>query len=222
MRSEKLHRSFLGVVLMDIRMNVQPQLRMDKTAFAAWIETVQEHYELVAGCAVMMPRPSRAHGILVMNLAALLRARLDRRQRTVIAEFGLDVGPQTLRYPDILVDRAGGRSTDYTATAPVLLAEVLSPSSADVDLGDKVAEYLRIPSLLAYIVLSQDAAKAWVYARAAAGFGPGPAQICGIDGVIAIAPLQLELPLADIYADVLDVEPPNSRNTVLPRTTWRA
>jgi len=183
-------------------MNVQPNLQLSKTAFIEWSANEEGRCELVGGHVVMMPRPSLAHGMIIMNLAFLLRTRLDPKQWVVVAEFGLDAGPDTLRYPDVVVDRAGGPGKSYTASAPVLLAEVLSPSSVEIDLGDKAAEYLRLPSLLAYIVLSQDEPKAWVYARAGAQFAPGPAVIGGAEVVIRIAALQLELPMADIYAGI--------------------
>jgi Uma2 family endonuclease len=183
-------------------MNVQPDLRMDKAAFIAWMQANEGRYELAGGRVVMMPGVSRAHGLLVTNLVVSLRSRLDQRQWAIIAEFGLDAGPETLRYPDIVVDRAGGDANDYTATAPVLLVEVLSPSTAATDLGDKAAEHLEIPSLLAYIVLSQDAPKAWVWARATGEFAPGPAVIAETEAIIRIPSLPLELPLAEIYAGI--------------------
>src|SRR5216683_2046699 len=177
-------------------MNVQPNLRISKAAFIEWSAAEEERCELIAGRVVMMPRPSLAHGMIVMNLAFLLRTKLDPKQWVVVAEFGLDAGPETLRYPDIVVDRAGGSGKSYTASAPVLLAEVLSPSSVEIDLGDKAAEYLRIPSLLAYIVLSQDEPKAWVYIREGAQFTPGPAVIGGAEAIIRVPAMQLALPLA--------------------------
>jgi Uma2 family endonuclease len=183
-------------------MNIQPNLRMDKAAFIAWMRANEGRYELAGGRVVMMPGASRAHGMLVTNLVVSLRSRLDPRQSAIISEFGLDAGPETLRYPDIVVDRAGGGAKDYTATAPVLLVEVLSPSTAATDLGDKAAEYLEIPSLLAYIVLSQDAPKAWVWARATGEFAPGPAVISETEAVIRILALQLDLPLVEIYAGI--------------------
>jgi Uma2 family endonuclease len=183
-------------------MNLRPDLRMDKAAFIAWMAANEGRYELAGGRVVMMPGVSRSHGLMVSNLVVALRARLDPRQWAVIAEFGLDAGPQTLRYPDIVVDRAGGRAKDYTATAPVLLVEVLSPSTAATDLGDKAAEYLQLPSLLAYIVLSQDEPKAWVWARATTEFAPGPVVIAKTETFIRITALQLELPLAEIYAGI--------------------
>ena len=183
-------------------MNIRPHLPMSKAAFIEWSATEEERCELVGGRVVMMPRPSRAHGMIVMNLALLLRTRLDPKQWDVIAEFGLDAGPETLRYPDIVVDCAGAPGKSYTAIAPALLAEVLSPSSVEIDLGDKAAEYLRIPSLLAYIVLSQDEPKAWVFERTGSQFASGPAIVSGADAAIRIAALQLELPMAEIYAGI--------------------
>src|SRR5260370_30434391 len=127
---------------------------MGEAGCVEWGGAEEERCGVVGGRVVMMPRPSRAHGMIVMNLAVLLRTKLDPKQWDVIAEFGLDAGPETLRYPDIVVDHAGGPAKSYTAIAPVLLAEVLSPSSVETDLGDKASEYLRIPSLLAYAVFS--------------------------------------------------------------------
>jgi len=183
-------------------MNIQPNLRMDKTAFLSWMQATEGRCELAGGRVIMMPGVSRAHARIVGKLVIALSSRLDPRQWEIIAEFGLDTGPETLRYPDVLVDRAGGGDKDYTATAPVLLAEVLSPSTAETDLGDKAAEYLRIPSLQAYMVLSQDEPKAWVWARATAEFSSGPEVMAGTEAVIRVAALQLELPLADIYTGI--------------------
>ena len=145
---------------------------------------------------------SRAHGLIVSNLLVVLRGQLDPLQWTVIADFGLDAGPETLRYPDIVVDRTGGAAGDYVATAPVLLAEVLSPTTAEIDLGDKAAEYLRLPSLLAYLVFAQTGFKAYVWAREGNGFPPAPTVIMGRDRIIRIAALNLALPLGAVYAGI--------------------
>ena len=79
---------------------------------------------------------------------------------------------------------------------------MLSPSSERVDLGDKSAEYLRLPSLAAYLVVAQDEIKAWVWTRGPAGFAPGPNVLEGGDAVIRIAALDIDLPLAEVYARV--------------------
>jgi Uma2 family endonuclease len=185
-------------------MNVRPELRMSKAAFLEWDAGEGQRCELVGGRVVMMARPSQDHGMIVSNLVVLLRTRLNRTQWTVIAEFGLDTGPETLRYPDIVVYPAGSPGKSRTTGTPALLAEVLSPSNAETDFGDKVAEYLELQSLLTYIVLSQDEPKAWMWSRpsTAVPFAPVPKVISGAEAVIPVAGLQLELQMADIYAGV--------------------
>jgi Putative restriction endonuclease len=87
-------------------MNIQPNLRMDKTAFLAWIEAKEERCELAGGRVVMMPPSTRALALIKANLAVTaLRSRLERSQWEVIMTFGLDAGPDTFRYPDVVVDR---------------------------------------------------------------------------------------------------------------------
>jgi Uma2 family endonuclease len=105
-----------------------------------------------------------------------------------------------LRYPDIVIDRARGAGGDFTATGPALLAEVLSPSTERIDLGDKAAEYLRLPSLQAYVVLAQDEPKAWVWVRAEGRFPAAAEVIVGLDKIISLKALSLMLPLGALYA----------------------
>ena len=184
-------------------MNVQPNLRMDKATFLAWRQVREQRYELADGRVMMMTGGSRGHGIITRRLAAALEKRLDANRWTLLtSDFGVDLGADTVRYPDVVVDVAGGSFKDLTATAPVLVAEVLSPSSATYDLGDKAAEYLKSPSLRAYLVLSQDVPKVWAWVRSASGFSPGADVVNGHDGVIRIAALAIEVPLSEIYTGI--------------------
>jgi Uma2 family endonuclease len=183
-------------------MNVQLPVRMNKAAFLDWVEGREERYELDRGRVIMMTGGSRAHWQITRNLSKVLDARIDPEKWEVLPEFGIDLGADSIRYPDIVVDVIGEAPKDLTATAPVLIAEVLSPSSERIDLGDKASEYLRLPSLAAYCVFAQDATKAWVWARGLGGFPPGPERFEGAGGVIRIEALSLSLPLADVYARV--------------------
>jgi Uma2 family endonuclease len=183
-------------------MNIQLPRHIDKPAFLAWAQGREGRYELDEGRVVMMVGASRNHGIIVGNLHSLIKTQLDPREWTVIAEFGLDTGSRTLRYPDIVVDRKGGRGGDFTAIGPALLVEVLSPTTATYDLGDKAAEYLRLPSLAAYLVFAQDDAKAWVRIRGEAGFSPAPEVVEGVDQTVRIPALNIALRLFDVYANL--------------------
>jgi Uma2 family endonuclease len=180
-------------------MNVQTNLRMEKATFLAWVQDRDERYELDEGHVVMMTGGTRGHALMIRRLAAALERRLDGTiWSTLTSDFGVDLGPKTVRYPDLVVDVAGGSVQDLTATAPVVIAEVISPSSATDDLGDKAAQYLRLASLAAYLVLAQDEPKAWVSIRGNSGFPAGP-EVIGEDGAIRIPSLRIELPLTEIY-----------------------
>jgi Uma2 family endonuclease len=184
-------------------MNVQLDLRMDKPEFLAWVQAHEGRYELAGNRVVMMTGGSRGHAIITRRLSTALEKRLEGRQWTVLtSDFGVDLGPSTVRYPDVVVDAAGGQLKDLTATAPTLIAEVISPSSAKDDLGAKAAEYVRLPSLSAYLVLAQDEPKAWVWMRGAAGFPPAPNAITGLEATVEIAALGIDLPLSEIYSGI--------------------
>jgi Uma2 family endonuclease len=181
-------------------MNVQIPRSMDSSAFLAWAEGREGRYELVNGDVTMMTGGSRGHAVVVRRLATALEQRLDGARWTVLtSDFAATIAPNTVRYPDVIVDVAAGQLRDLAATAPSLIAEVLSPSSVTADLGHKAAEYLHLESLSAYLVLSQDEAKAWVWLRGDDGFPAGAAVVVGRDGIIQVPALALELPLAEIY-----------------------
>jgi Uma2 family endonuclease len=184
-------------------MNIQLDLRMGKSEFLTWVQTHEGRYELAESRIVMMTGGSRGHAIVVRRLAAALEKRLDGSLWTVLtSDFGVDLGPSTVRYPDVVVDVAGGRLKDLTATAPAVIVEVVSPSSAKDDLGVKADEYVRLPSLSAYLVLAQDVPKAHVWVRGAGGFSPKPKIIEGLYAVVEIASLGIDLPLAEIYIGI--------------------
>lgn len=181
-------------------MNVQLPVQMDQDAFLAWVQGREERYELDRGRVIMMTGGSRAHWQLTLNLAKALDARLDPARYAVLPEFGVRLDTGSIRFPDIVVDPAGETLSDLTATAPIMIAEVLSPSSERIDLGDKAAEYLRLPSLYAYLVLAQDEMKAWVWTRTAESFASGATVLEGVDAVVRIDAFGIALPFAEIYA----------------------
>ena len=184
-------------------MNVVVPLPMDRTALLAWAEGREGRYELARGRVAMMTGGSRGHAIVMRRLSLALERHLDTTKWTVLtSDFAVDVGADTIRYPDVVVDAAGGALRDLTATAPILIAEVVSPSSATDDLGDKAAEYLRLQNLRAYLVFAQDEPKAWIWLRGTTGFAAGADVIVGKDKIISIPALQIELSLSEIYQGI--------------------
>jgi len=106
--------------------------------------------------------------------------------------------PSGVRYPDVVADR-GGSLQDLAATAPLLIAEVLSPSSLVIDLVEKAEEYTAIPLLHAYVVLAQDEPRLWAWRREAEGW-TRPVMVAGRDATLDLPELGLRLPLARLHA----------------------
>ncbi len=82
---------------------------------------------------------------------------------------------------------------------PFLLVEVLSPSSAYVDMHEKLAEYLAMPTLLAYAVCAQDSRRVWLWRRDESGWPGRPAELFRAEDAVEIPLLALTIPLADLY-----------------------
>jgi Uma2 family endonuclease len=183
-------------------MNVHTSHAMDSSAFLAWAEGREGRYELANGRVTMMTGGSVGHALVVHGLSRALNARLSNTGWIALtSDLAVRIDHKTVRYPDVVVHARGGKLRDLTATEPVMIAEVLSPSSVTHDLGDKASEYLRLESVSAYLVLSQDEPKAWVWLRGATGFSAGPEVIAAADAVIRIPVLSVELPISEIYSE---------------------
>ena len=180
-------------------MNVHPSAPTDPDAFLRWNEGREGKRELVKGRVVeYVINVTRAHVRIVTRLLIELASRLDPKG---FEAYTVDIGlktPDGVRYPDLVVDVAGGDGKDLAVTAPVLVCEVLSPSSIVRDTVEKQRDYTGIPSVRSYLVLSQDEPRAWLWSRTDAGWA-GPDMIEGLDGIIDVPALSVAIPLSSIY-----------------------
>ena len=180
-------------------MNVHPSAPTDPDAFLRWNEGREGKRELVKGRVVeYVINVTRAHVRIVTRLLIELASKLDpKRFEAYTVDIGLKT-PDGVRYPDLVVDVAGGDGRDLAVTAPVLVCEVLSPSSIVRDTVEKQRDYTGIPSVQSYLVLSQDEPRAWLWSRTDAGWA-GPDMIEGLDGIIDVPALSVAIPLSSIY-----------------------
>ena len=117
--------------------------------------------EYYNGQIIAMSGASRAHNLITMNVANQLYNQLvaqgcevypgDMRVRTI----------QTVSYfyPDVVVVCGEPRLEDDTFDTllnPTLIVEVLSPSTAAFDRGEKFEHYKQIESLQEYMLISQN------------------------------------------------------------------
>jgi len=98
-------------------------------------------YELVDGVLVVTPAPGTAHQRCVVRLIAVLLAAAGAGQDVLGAPYDYLVGPTTLLQPDVLVARREDLGEARLERPPLLVVEVLSPSTRLTDLGTKLLAY---------------------------------------------------------------------------------
>jgi hypothetical protein len=91
-----------------------------------------------------------------------------------------------------------------TPTGRAVLVEVLFPRTRRTDEGEKKDAYLTIPALSAYVLVEQATATAVVFRRTEHGFVSELYQ--GLEAVIPLGEIDVELALAEVY-DGVDFTP---------------
>lgn len=129
--------------------------RMTVDEFLAWDDGTDTRYELVDGRPVAMAPPTEMHGHLVGQVHGALSARMRRPCRAVV-QPGIRRADRNDRFfvADVAATCTPFDRTRLWCEAPVLVCEVLSPSTEDFDLGRKVAEYREIPSVAEILLVS--------------------------------------------------------------------
>jgi Uma2 family endonuclease len=133
-------------------------LRLSRTEFHQWTATQpQGRFERVDGAVVAMAPERWVH--------ARLKARIWRALDREISLAGLpcqaapdgmtvEVDKDTDYEPDALINCGQPIPDDATAAPnPVVIVEVLSPGTAHVDAGEKLADYFRVPSVQHYLLV---------------------------------------------------------------------
>ncbi len=147
-----------------------PPGRMTAAEFLDWaaLEDVGR-VELVDGEVVAMAGETRGHASVKGNIARALDRALNEKDSTCEAFIsGIAITPdETTAYiPDILVDCATNDDWDrMDAVEPVIVVEVLSPSTRRKDLVEKLARYFDVPSIMHYLTVDWGARRVVHHAR---------------------------------------------------------
>jgi Uma2 family endonuclease len=123
--------------------------------FVAWEERQELRYEYDGVAARAMTGGTVTHSTIQSNLiGALWSALRGKPCRAHGSELKVRTAT-SVRYPDALIVCGPPQPKSTFARDPVVIFEILSPSSAKLDLGAKNAEYQTLESLRRYVVLHQ-------------------------------------------------------------------
>ncbi|MBH0619558.1 Uma2 family endonuclease, partial [Salmonella enterica] len=135
-----------------------------------------ELFELIRGRIVMMTNPSEDHGQITANLFAPLKAAMDAAGCRVYAggmrvQRSEDRDGDMAAIPDIVV-RCGPRRDRNFVTDPLVVVEVLSPSTMHLDRGAKFEFYRSLPTLRHIVFVYQRQVRVEHFRRIGEGWAP--------------------------------------------------
>jgi Uma2 family endonuclease len=156
-------------------------------------------HEYVAGRLYAMVGASEPHNLIVGNLHAVLHTHLRGGPcRVLISDMKVRIA-DSFYYPDVLVCCDEADKHPYYKTRPVLIVEVLSPSTEPRDTLEKRIAYQSLASLQEYALAAQDRLEVKVYRRTADGWD---LETSTAGDRVRLSSVGLEIPIERIYEDV--------------------
>ncbi len=117
----------------------------------------RERHEFVAGEVYAMAGGSIMHNRICGNIFAALRSKLiDSECDVVINDVKIKTSESSFYYPDVFVACDKSPQSSYFREEPVLLVEVASPSTRQIDRREKLRAYQQMESVNEYVLVEQD------------------------------------------------------------------
>ena len=174
--------------------------RLTREEFHRWAEGQTRRHERIAGEPVAMA-PER---IVHARLKARVWQALDRSIREAGLEcealpdgVTVEIDEETDYEPDAVVNCGARLDPNATvANNPVIVVEVLSPSTQSIDSNDKLADYFRVPSIQHYLIVRVRRREIIHYQRVGPDILSRPLNL----GSIRLDPPGISIDIADVYA----------------------
>ena len=183
----------------------EPYLSVKEYLTSEALSPVKREY--LGGIVYAMAGASEAHNHIAFSLGRMLGNQLRGRR---CDGFGSDMQVRIHRrqpegtyfyYPDAMVACHPTDTGHGWREQPSALFEIISESTRQIDEREKRSAYLQISSLDAYVRIEQDRPEAVVEFRTVEGWRRE--RIIGLDGIIRLPTLEIELPLAELYERVV-------------------
>jgi Uma2 family endonuclease len=173
----------------------------------------EERHEYIDGEVISVTGGTPNHNQILLNLGGAINFTLKRQPyRVFVTDQRLWIPKKRIyTYPDVLVVQGDlqiqeGR-TD-TITNPLMIAEVLSKSTAGYDRGDKFAAYRTIPSFQEYVLIEQYSMHVERFVKTETNQWL-LSEYEGEETTFSLMSIPFEITLADIY-DKVDFEAENN------------
>jgi Uma2 family endonuclease len=176
--------------------------RMTVDQFLDWEDGTDTRYELVDGQPVAMASGTPEHGELIARVSRLVGSRLQDPCRVVNTTAIRRAEDHWRSYvPDVLVTCEPRQQGKKAIESPRLIVEVLSPSTASNDHGDKFDFYRAIPSVEEILFVASTTRRIEVWRREN---GEWRAQLLGRGAMLRLAACDTPIPVDEVYGNVVD------------------
>ena len=174
--------------------------------YLAWERKQPYKNEYYDGQIIAMSGASRWHNRITLNTAIHLNNQLmDGKCEIYFSNMRVRTSPKaSYFYPDVIVTWDESRFEDDTFDTllnPILVIEVLSPSTAAFDRGEKFEHYKQLASLQEYILISQDRVRVEHYCRQGTRWLHSTFQ--SLEDMLPLPSIECEVPLHTIYRRVV-------------------
>jgi Uma2 family endonuclease len=165
--------------------------------FLVWDGEGDTRYELIRGQVFAMDVASAVHGAIVVNAATAIQLPLRPRFKTLL---GAGIIPawrnDTYFHSDVSVTDAPIRPDSWGAPNPIMIVEVVSPSTAVRDRGIKLSDYREIESAREILLIESEQQHVEHWRRDGADWIVGN---FGIGDRLRLPSLDLEIPVERLY-----------------------
>jgi Uma2 family endonuclease len=179
------------------------QHRMTAEEYLAWEAEQTERHDFVGGEVFAMAGAEDRHVTVSGNVYMALRQHLaNSRCKTYMADMKVQCDANSAYfYPDVLVTCSeADRQSPLVKREPTLIVEVLSPSTAAYDRGEKFARYRQIASLTEVAFIDVDTRRTDVLRKGADGLWVLHPAEAGTD--VSLASMGLTMTAATLFAEV--------------------
>ena len=175
---------------------------MTQQEFFDWAETQDRRYEFDGFQPVAMTGGSLGHSGIISNVNFELKGRLRGKTCQPLGpDAGVATVGDTVRYPDAVVTCTKFNPRDRLVPNPMVVFEVVSPTSIRIDRIVKLHEYGAVPTIRRYVIVESDAMAVTVLSRDHAN---EPFRAAGLteDDTLSLPEIGIEIPVAAIYEGI--------------------
>jgi Uma2 family endonuclease len=178
---------------------------MSAEAFLEWAEAQDDgRYQLIGGQIVAMAPERAEHGLVKYQAAKALEAAIVQAGvpcRAFVDSLGVKIDDTTVFEPDALVNCGEPISRgSLIAPNPVIVVEVISPTSTRRDLAVKLTNCFRHPGVRHYLVVVMENRTVIQHSRSEGD--TLRTRIAGMAGRLTFDPPGIAVAVSDLFKDL--------------------